>query len=124
MRATAASPLAHMSFSKKFSIVSTAPAASAECAIPSAHPWTPASKLGPAFTLFGLGWGRDVFVLRMQQDDDVVELLEIAKAGIHPPDEMPFGWPGRAVEGGGLRGRHIAALLADARRLLAGGLGS
>ena len=35
----------------------------------------------------------------MPTDDDVVELLEVAKAGIHPPDEMPFGMAWTSVEG-------------------------
>ena len=35
----------------------------------------------------------------MPTDDDVVELLEVAKAGIHPPDEMPFGVAWTSAEG-------------------------
>ena len=38
-------------------------------------------------------------MLRMPTDDDLVELLEVAKAGIHPPDEMPFGVAWTSLKG-------------------------
>ena len=31
--------------------------------------------------------------LRLPDDDELVELFEVAAAGIHPPDEMPFAVP-------------------------------
>src|SRR5882762_1160727 len=31
--------------------------------------------------------------LRIPDDEDLVELFEAARAGIHPPGEMPFGVP-------------------------------
>ena len=49
------------------------------------------ARLETAWPLFGLRLRTEHLVLRMPTDDDVVELLEVAKAGIHPPDEMPFG---------------------------------
>ena len=56
-------------------------------------------KLTDAWPLFGLRLRTEHLVLRMPTDDDVVELLEVAKAGIHPPDEMPFGMAWTSVEG-------------------------
>jgi RimJ/RimL family protein N-acetyltransferase len=44
-----------------------------------------------AWPLFGLRLRTERLVLRMPTDDDLVGLLAVAKAGIHPPDEMPFG---------------------------------
>ena len=49
------------------------------------------ARLEAAWPLFGLRLRTERLVLRMPTDDDVVALLEVAKAGIHPPDEMPFG---------------------------------
>ena len=55
--------------------------------------------LTDAWPLFGLRLRTEHLVLRMPTDDDVVELLQVAKAGIHPPDEMPFGMAWTSVEG-------------------------
>ena len=41
--------------------------------------------------LFSLRLRTERLVLRLPTDDDLVRLLAVAKAGIHPPDEMPFG---------------------------------
>jgi RimJ/RimL family protein N-acetyltransferase len=41
--------------------------------------------------LFGLRIRSEHLVLRLPTDDDLPGLLDLAKAGIHPPDEMPFG---------------------------------
>ena len=57
------------------------------------------ARLEAAWPLFGLRLRTEHLVLRMPTDDDVVELLEVAKAGIHPPDEMPFGMAWTSVEG-------------------------
>ena len=57
------------------------------------------TKLTDAWPLVGLRLRTEHLVLRMPTDDDVVELLEVAKAGIHPPDEMPFGMAWTTVEG-------------------------
>lgn len=53
--------------------------------------------------LFGLRVRSERLVLRLPTDDDLVGLVALARAGIHPPDEMPFGiaWstvPGPAFE--------------------------
>jgi RimJ/RimL family protein N-acetyltransferase len=56
-------------------------------------------KLTDAWPLFGLRLRTEHLVLRMPTDDDVVELLQVAKAGIHPPGEMPFGVAWTTVEG-------------------------
>jgi RimJ/RimL family protein N-acetyltransferase len=47
--------------------------------------------LTDAWPLFGLRLRTEHLVLRMPTDDDLVGLLAVAKAGIHPPNEMPFG---------------------------------
>jgi RimJ/RimL family protein N-acetyltransferase len=44
-----------------------------------------------AWPLFGLRVRTERLVLRLPTDDDLVRLLAVAKEGIHPPDEMPFG---------------------------------
>jgi len=47
--------------------------------------------LSAAWSLFGLRIRSERLVLRLPTDDDLVELMAVAKAGIHPPGEMPFG---------------------------------
>ena len=47
--------------------------------------------LEPLWPLFGLRIRSQHLVLRLPNDDDVVRLFEVARAGIHPPGEMPFG---------------------------------
>jgi RimJ/RimL family protein N-acetyltransferase len=47
------------------------------------HPWP----------LYGLRITSPRLELRLPDDEDLVELFEAARAGIHPPDEMPFGVP-------------------------------
>ena len=49
------------------------------------------SSLVAAWPLFGLRIRSEHLVLRLPTDDDLPGLLELARAGIHPPDEMPFG---------------------------------
>ena len=49
------------------------------------------TTLGDAWPLFGLRIRSEHLVLRLPTDEDLVALLDLAKAGIHPPDEMPFG---------------------------------
>jgi RimJ/RimL family protein N-acetyltransferase len=41
--------------------------------------------------LFGLRIASEHLVLRLPTDDDLPGMLALARAGIHPPDEMPFG---------------------------------
>jgi RimJ/RimL family protein N-acetyltransferase len=48
----------------------------------SGHPW-------PIFDLVIRTSGLE---LRLPSEDELVQLLELAKAGIHPPEEMPFGF--------------------------------
>jgi RimJ/RimL family protein N-acetyltransferase len=50
-----------------------------------------ATALEAAWPLFGLRIRSQHLVLRLPTDDDLIALLDLAKAGIHPPDEMPFG---------------------------------
>jgi RimJ/RimL family protein N-acetyltransferase len=50
-----------------------------------------AHALESAWPLFGLRIRSENLVLRLPTDDDLPGLLDLAKAGIHPPDEMPFG---------------------------------
>ena len=58
-----------------------------------------ASSLEAAWPLFGLRIRSGRLVLRLPTDDDLLALLDLAKAGIHPPDEMPFGIAWSVVEG-------------------------
>lgn len=47
--------------------------------------------LNHAWPLFALRIRSERLVLRVPTDDDLVELMAVAKAGVHPPGEMPFG---------------------------------
>ena len=49
------------------------------------------ATLEAAWPLFGLRIRSANLVLRLPIDDDLPGLLELARAGIHPPEEMPFG---------------------------------
>lgn len=44
-----------------------------------------------AWPLFALRIRSEHLVLRLPTDDDLLTLAAVAQAGIHPPDEMPFG---------------------------------
>src|SRR6187401_3073402 len=91
--ATAASRSPAFSFSKKSSIVSTAP-------IRGVYRRPPMdARLETAWPLFGLRLRTEHLVLRMPTDDDLTELLQVAKAGIHPPGEMPFGVAWTSLKG-------------------------
>lgn len=50
-----------------------------------------ATSLEAAWPLFGLRIRSQRLVLRLPTDHDLPALLELARSGIHPPDEMPFG---------------------------------
>jgi RimJ/RimL family protein N-acetyltransferase len=45
----------------------------------------------PMWPLFDLAIVTEHLVLRLPADTELPELIGAAKAGIHPPDEMPFG---------------------------------
>jgi RimJ/RimL family protein N-acetyltransferase len=45
----------------------------------------------PHWPLFDLRIRTEHLVLRLPTDQDLLGLLELARAGIHPPNEMPFG---------------------------------
>ena len=47
--------------------------------------------LETAWPLFGLRIRSERLVLRLPTDADLPGMLALAKAGIHPPEEMPFG---------------------------------
>jgi len=47
----------------------------------------------PLWPLFDLRLRTPRLELRLPTDDDLVQLAAVAKAGIHPPDEMPFAVP-------------------------------
>jgi len=49
------------------------------------------TTLGDAWPLFGLRLRSERLVLRYPTDDELIDLMALARAGIHPPDEMPFG---------------------------------
>lgn len=48
-------------------------------------------RLAAASPLFGLTLRAGDLVLRVPTDDELLELMDLALTGIHPPDEMPFG---------------------------------
>jgi RimJ/RimL family protein N-acetyltransferase len=49
------------------------------------------TSLADAWPLFGLRLRTERMVLRLPTDDEILELIDLARAGVHPPDEMPFG---------------------------------
>lgn len=49
------------------------------------------TTLTDAWPLFGLRIRSERLELSLPDDDGLLELLDLARAGIHPPDEMPFG---------------------------------
>jgi len=49
-----------------------------------------ATGLEAAWPLFGLRIRSENLVLRLPTDEDLLALLDLARGGIHPPDEMPF----------------------------------
>jgi len=57
------------------------------------------TTLTDAWPLFGLRVRSEHLVLRLPSDDDVLALLDLAKSGIHEPDEMPFGVPWSVLPG-------------------------
>jgi RimJ/RimL family protein N-acetyltransferase len=46
----------------------------------------------PLWPLFDLRLRTGNLELRLPTDDDIAELTAVARAGIHPPEEMPFGF--------------------------------
>lgn len=48
-------------------------------------------RLATVWPLFGLRIRTERLELRLPTDDDILALIEVARAGIHPPEEMPFG---------------------------------
>jgi RimJ/RimL family protein N-acetyltransferase len=48
------------------------------------------TRLAAAWPLFGLEIRSEHLLLRLPTDDELLDLMDLAKAGIHPPDEMPF----------------------------------
>ncbi|MFL5684932.1 MAG: GNAT family N-acetyltransferase [Chloroflexota bacterium] len=57
------------------------------------------ASLEAVWPLFQLRIRSAQLVLRLPTDDDLAPLLAVAKSGIHPPGEMPFGVAWTAVEG-------------------------
>jgi RimJ/RimL family protein N-acetyltransferase len=49
------------------------------------------TRLVDAWPLFGLRIRSERLVLRLPTDEDILAMIDVARAGIHPPDEMPFG---------------------------------
>src|SRR5687768_8720474 len=49
------------------------------------------TTLETAWPLFGLRLRSQNLLLRLPRDEDLPAFIDLAKAGIHPPDEMPFG---------------------------------
>jgi RimJ/RimL family protein N-acetyltransferase len=57
------------------------------------------AALQAVWPLFALRLRSEHLVLRPPTDDDLVGLIAVAKAGIHPPGEMPFGVAWSTVTG-------------------------
>lgn len=57
---------------------------------PPAAPTTP-DGLDAAWPLFALRIRSERLTIRLPTDEDLLALLDLARRGIHPPDEMPFG---------------------------------
>jgi RimJ/RimL family protein N-acetyltransferase len=55
------------------------------------------ARLETVWPLFGLRLRTERLVLRLPSDDSLVELMALARAGIHPPGEMPFDVPWSTV---------------------------
>ena len=53
------------------------------------------TALVDAWPLYGLRLRSERLVLRLPTDEEILALLDVAKAGIHPPDECPSRSPGR-----------------------------
>jgi RimJ/RimL family protein N-acetyltransferase len=49
--------------------------------------------MGDVWPLFGLRVRTPRLELRLPSDDELVALMEVARAGVHPPEEMPFSIP-------------------------------
>jgi RimJ/RimL family protein N-acetyltransferase len=49
------------------------------------------TTLESAWPLYGLRLRSEQLVLRLPRDADLPAFIDLAKDGIHPPDEMPFG---------------------------------
>ena len=49
------------------------------------------STLADVWPLYGLRLRTERLVLRLPTEIELVALMDLARAGIHPPDEMPFG---------------------------------
>ena len=47
-------------------------------------------RLTAAWPLFGLAIRSERLVLRLPTDPELLDLMDLVKAGIHPPDVMPF----------------------------------
>ncbi len=50
-------------------------------------------RLTAAWQLFGLAVRTERLVLRLPTDGELLELMDVVKAGIHPPEVMPFATP-------------------------------
>ncbi len=54
-------------------------------------PMTARTSLTDAWPIFGLRLRTERLVLRLSTDEELAPLMVLARKGIHPPDEMPFG---------------------------------
>ena len=50
-------------------------------------------RLAAAWPLFGLEIRTERLSLRLPTDDELLDLMDLVREGIHPPDEMPFATP-------------------------------
>jgi RimJ/RimL family protein N-acetyltransferase len=47
----------------------------------------------PLWPIYDLRLRTERLELRLPSEDELADLCRVAKAGVHPPDEMPFGFP-------------------------------
>jgi len=74
------------------------------------------TKLAAAWPLFALRVRTERLELWLPTDDDLLDLVDLARSGIHPPGEMPFGVPWSTLESPGFERGFLASTGAIERR--------
>ncbi|MEJ7695234.1 MAG: GNAT family protein [Candidatus Limnocylindrales bacterium] len=66
------------------------------------------TKLAAAWPPFALRVRTERLELWLPTDDDLLDLVDLARSGIHPPGEMPFGVPWSTLESPGFERGFLA----------------
>ncbi len=66
------------------------------------------ARLAEAWPLFGLELRSERLRLRLPTDPELLEVMAVARAGIHPPDEMPFASAWSTQESPGFERGYLA----------------